>query len=124
MITILSDESAPLASKSDAPVRELSWDEMSMLVHGLDEFRAAKRRIGAAYTQAHNLRGVPVSTLDGMLADAMRLCIGSVPRTQSDILAIYAAYFERMVERESARPSSHALTLPSVGSLGISTPKL
>jgi hypothetical protein len=74
--------------------------EANMSGHDLDELRTAKRRIGAAYTQAHNLTKVPVSTLDGMLADAMRLCTGSGPRTQTNILAIYAAYFERMVERE------------------------
>jgi hypothetical protein len=32
VITILSDESALLALNSDAPVRELSWDEVSMPV--------------------------------------------------------------------------------------------
>ncbi len=72
-----------------------------MLDHDLDELRAAKQRIGVAYAKARDVTGARMRTLDGMLADAMRLCVGSMPATQAKILASYAARFERMAERRS-----------------------
>jgi hypothetical protein len=67
-----------------------------MLDHDLDELRAAKQRVGVAYAKARDVTGARIRTLDGMLADAMRLCVGSMPAVQTKILGTYATRFERM----------------------------
>jgi hypothetical protein len=66
--------------------------------HDFDVLRAAKQRVGAAYARARDVTGARIRLLDGMLADAMRLCVGLVPATQVKILASYAAHFERMAD--------------------------
>jgi hypothetical protein len=71
-----------------------------MGVHDLDVLRATKRRIGAAYTKARDIAGAQ-TCVDGMLADALRLCVGSIPATQAKILAGYAARLEGMAEHIS-----------------------
>ena len=69
-----------------------------MLDHDLAVLRAAKQRAGAVYAKARDAPGARTCILDGMLADALLLCVGSMPAMQAKILASYAARFKRMTD--------------------------
>jgi hypothetical protein len=66
--------------------------------HDFDALRAAKQRIGTAYAKACDVPGARICTIDGVFADALRLCLGSSPATQARILASCAERVERMAD--------------------------